>query len=367
MFFRWEEMKRLQVAFVSYFYPNVMNTGGSVYASDLCSALTEFADVKAIVPKLHEKDVIERKDVDHVLCDFIDFPFLRSLSFYITSSKFVKLADFDIVHLNGGVGIFPGKLDVVTFHHKTESQDVLGYAGYLMQKTCLKKAKAIITVSEKSKEELASIGIKPKNVFVVHNGVNYKLFTPCLDSQTAKNRLNVKEEKVLLYVGSEGMSTRKNMLLLLKLMRRITAGLLLIVSQRKDKMKFLSLAEELGLSKKIHYECEVSTDMLPYYYAASDFFVYPSLQEGFGLVLLEAISSGKPFVSMDVGIASMLAEKGLGYVTNTEEDFIKKCKLMLKSPLKVGWQGNGFVKNNFSWRECAKKTMEVYERVMMTN
>jgi len=357
-------MEHLRVAFISYFYPNTMVGGASIYASNICSALREFADVTVIVPKLNKDRIIRRQGVDHILCDAIDLPLLRSTSFYAMMLRRVELDGFDVVHLNGGAAIFPKQVDVVTFHHKIEGIGLITYGSHFMQKLSLRKARAVIAVSERSREELINMGFKSKKVFVVHNGVDHGHFTPSLNPNAAKNRLNVKEERVLLYVGSEGMSKRKNMLLLLKLMRRVNADLLLIVSQRKDRVKFMSLAEKLGLSKRIRYDCDVPSNILPYYYSASDLLVYPSLHEGFGLVLLEAISSGKPFISMDVGIASLLAEKGFGYVARTEEEFIEKCMLMLKNPLQVGWRGNEFVRNNFSWRECARKTMKVYEEII---
>jgi len=103
---------------------------------------------------------------------------------------------------------------------------------------------------------------------------------------------------------------------------------------------------------------------MPFYYSACDFLAHPSLREGFGFVLLEAVSSGKAFVSMNVGIASGLERKGFGLVAKSEEDFMEKCLEMLEKPLRVGGKGNTFVKNNYSWDKCAQKTVEVYESVL---
>jgi len=357
-------MKRLQVAFVSYFYTNTFMGGGAIYTLKFCQALTEFADVTIIIPKIHRGKIVWKKGINYILCDNVDLPFLRALTFSLFASKEVNLEDFDIIHSNETAGIFFKKLDVVTFYHKTDGVTPWSYSSYLMQRTCLKKAKVVVAVSERAREELAKMGFGSKGISVVHLGVDYASFNPGLDRDECKDILNLERKKVLLYIGSEGMSKRKNMLLLLKLMKKVRdLDLLLIVAPKSDERRFLKLAKKYGVANRVRYDGIVPHKLLPCYYSASDFLLCPSIKEGFGLTLLEAISSGKPFVSMDVGIAPMLSEKGFGYVANNEEDFIEKCALMLADPLRVGWRGNEFVKENFSWRECAKKTTEVYEKL----
>ena len=62
-----------------------------------------------------------------------------------------------------------------------------------------------------------------------------------------------------------------------------------------------SLIVRYGLGKTIRLEGSVPSRDIPAYYAAADLFIMPSEEEGFGIVLLEAMAAGVPFVTTDEG------------------------------------------------------------------
>lgn len=348
----------MKVAFISYFYPNVFRCGSATYASNLCSALAKYVNVTVFVPKL---PLTGNEKLKTEFVRFIDLPILRLTSFSIMSSMKLKNMSFDVIHSNESAGAFLKNVSVETFHHK--SSYLMAYGS--IQKICLKKTEHIIAVSERSKNELIRMGVDERKISVVHNGVNYKKFCPKEDHRI-RRRLNLEGEKVLLYVGSEGVTPRKNMSLLLKTMMSLEEEgcILLVVSKKKGMKKFLKTARRLNVAEKIYYVCDIPDEHLPYYYSTCDFLVYPSLKEGFGLVLLEAIASGKPFVSMDVGIAPELADAGFGYVAKTEDEFLVKCSEMLEKPIDIGSKGHEFVKSKYSWDKCARETVKIYEKIV---
>ena len=99
-------------------------------------------------------------------------------------------------------------------------------------------------------------------------------------------------------------------------------------------------------------------------------FVLPSIQEGQGIVLLEAQASGKPVVAFDVGgineavqngETGLLVERG-----NIEELADALLKLLTDKGLreKLGVNGRRFVTENFTWDICAQKMLKIYREVL---
>ena len=110
----------------------------------------------------------------------------------------------------------------------------------------------------------------------------------------------------------------------------------------------------------------VKDDLLSSVYDCCDVFVLPSIQEGQGIVLLEAQASGKPVVAFDVGgvdeavrnnETGLLVEKG-----NCDALADGLLKFLLDKSLreKIGAKGREFVMENFTWDISAQKMLKVY-------
>jgi len=101
-------------------------------------------------------------------------------------------------------------------------------------------------------------------------------------------------------------------------------------------------------------------------YNCSDVFVLPSIQEGQGIVLLEAQASGKPVVAFDIGgVNEALRNKETGLMVKLgDSDALADAliKLINDKSLResMGSSGRKFIVNNFTWDICAKKMLEVY-------
>jgi glycosyltransferase involved in cell wall biosynthesis len=350
---------KMDVAFISFLYPNVDHTGGSKYTFHLCKALSKYVNVTVFIPavgSLRKIDQVAR----HNLCKVLDFHLLRPLTFAMIVAQKIRKMNFDVIHSHCGAGIFLNKLSVETFHHRPSSVEALP------ELVCLKKAKHIIAVSHRTRRELIEMKFSEQKITVVNNGIDYMRFSPNFDAGSAfRKKLNIKEDaRLILCIPSDG-TKRKNLPLMLKTFRYLREKgkecFLLMVCSKRVKRKVLRLARKMNVLKGIYFFVDVGDEEMPIYYSASDFLAHPSSKEGFGFVLLEAVSSGKPFVSMNVGIASELARKNFGFVAKSEEDFMEKCLEMLDKPLRVGMRGNKFVKDNYSWDKCARKTVEVYK------
>jgi len=126
-------------------------------------------------------------------------------------------------------------------------------------------------------------------------------------------------------------------------------------------------ADELKITDYIRWIGFVDEADKPSLYRLADVFVYPSMYEGFGLPVLEAMASGTPVVANDVssipevtGDAAFLVGEG-----NARAMGGAIIALLLQQPFRESMINQGLARaTNFSWRKTAKETLAVYEKVM---
>ncbi len=112
--------------------------------------------------------------------------------------------------------------------------------------------------------------------------------------------------------------------------------------------------------------------MLPKVYNCADVFVLPSIQEGQGIVLLEAQASAKPVVAFDIGgVNETVLNKETGLLVkqgNTDELADALLKLLTDKTLreKMGSNGQLFVSKNYTWDICSQKMLNVYLEALKT-
>lgn len=173
----------------------------------------------------------------------------------------------------------------------------------------LRKAQKLITVSEQTKCDLiAELGVNPCRIQVVPGGCNHADFHPHIDSREIKLQYGL--HQYLLYVGN--LHPHKNLARLIQAFASFATRVShqLVIVGKKDKRFFPSLkmlVEKLGLNGRVVFLDYVKQDDLGGMYAGADVFVFPSLYEGFGLPLLEAMACGIPVVSGSTGATAEVA------------------------------------------------------------
>lgn len=122
--------------------------------------------------------------------------------------------------------------------------------------------------------------------------------------------------------------------------------------------------KENNLENEIVLSGFISEELKSYLYSNADFVVYPSLYEGFGLPVLEAIGAGNIVLA---SIAASIPEAGgdacIYFDPSSVEDLFKKLLLLVENP---SWKVENKEKrlthfNNFSWDKTAKETLEAYK------
>ncbi len=337
--------------------------------------------------------------VDYVPCHSTDriFP-LDNWFFNRSLSKKAREIDADIyeAHAVSGYG-FPQKLKkmgikkpfIHTIHgvladeyeqaKKNGSSSFRGrIANYFMNRLAkleaetAQNANLIVTISNYSLEKIQKhYGIEPSKVRIVPNGVDVEKFKP-MDSELVRHQFGLGNEPCVLFVGS--LIPRKGMPFLVdaskKIVKEKADTKFLIVGEGPMKPQLTETLKSANLSDNFKFLGNLKEDTLSAAYNCADVFVLPSIQEGQGIVLLEAQASGKPVVAFDVGgVNEAVRNKETGLLVkrgSSDELADALLKLLSDKPLreKMGANGRRFVSENFTWDICTQKMLRVYREAL---
>lgn len=227
----------------------------------------------------------------------------------------------------------------------------------------------IIAISEQVKEHLVrDFGVEPDNIRIVHNGIDverFRLKTPDYRLQT-KRGLGLGDGPVVGIVAR--LSDVKGHIYLIQAMRRVLEDIpkaqLLIVGSGKMQNELINLTKNLRIQEKVKFIPSVAEtkDVL----LAMDIFVMPSLKEGLGLALMEAMAVGLAVVGSSVGgIKTLIQDEYNGLLVEPANvDALRDAILeLLQQPQKRTFLGNNarlFIQQNFSDGNMAEDTERVY-------
>jgi glycosyltransferase involved in cell wall biosynthesis len=245
------------------------------------------------------------------------------------------------------------------------------YMRYLLRQA-VKKADRIISVSYHTRQDLIKIlKVPEKKIVVVHEAPS-PIFRPH-DRKAVQDRLKKRyglSRKFIYHLGN--IEPRKNLIRLLEAFTLVCRELgneyqLVVSGQKGWLIRSLSrFLKDYPVRDQVFFTGYVPMEDIPMFMNAADLFVFPSLYEGFGLPVLEAMSCGTPVISSNrssipeiVGSAGVLVDptdindlagRIIGLLRNPEER-VRLSRLGLEQAAR------------FSWPEAAGKTMEVYRSV----
>lgn len=280
--------------------------------------------------------------------------------------------------------VFSKNKKVVTVHDLTPlvfpdhfKSGLKGWLKWQIQKLALGNTSAIITDSESSKKDIVRhAGINPTKIKVVYlaAGEEFKMINDkglMIKEIRRKYKL---PERFALYVGDA--TWNKNLPRLIEAASRINVPLVLAGkalvnkeidtqnSWNRDLVRVQKLAEE---SQNIFRLGFVSSEDLVALYNAATLFVMPSIYEGFGLPVLEAMSCGCPIVTSRGGsLAEVVGEAGK-YIDPYDINSIAKGinEVFNSSNLQKEISQKGIIQSEkFTWRKTADQTIDVYKSVV---
>lgn len=241
------------------------------------------------------------------------------------------------------------------YDEKKSSAKKQKYLHYLQ--TLINRCDAIVCISEFSKKDvLQHCDVANKPLYVIHNGTNL-LLKPELGFRSYKPKM-----PFLFSIGV--INRKKNFHVLLPLLKKNTMELL--IAGKYDDQDYLSFirkqSRELGVEDNVHLLGHVSENEKSWYYNNCRAFALPSISEGFGLPLAEAMSCGKPLFLSD---RTALPEIG-GDVSFYFRDFQPEHMQQVFNSGMINYNSNGLKHQiiergrNFNWDKAAKQYLEVY-------
>ena len=205
---------------------------------------------------------------------------------------------------------------------------------------------------------------------VISNGVDLNRFTPRLSGFLIRQRLGLLQESPVLF-AVQRLSPEKRVDVIIRAMTYVLEECpdvkLVIGGKGPSQSKLVSLVKKLSLEQSVHFTGYIPDIDLPAYYAMADLFVFHSTYETFGLVIAEAMASGKPVVSVrSTAIPDVVQDGQTGLLASPLDpvDMASKITDLLDSPTRIhelGCQGRLWAEQHFDWDVIA----EQYETVLL--
>jgi alpha-1,3-rhamnosyl/mannosyltransferase len=260
---------------------------------------------------------------------------------------------------------------IVTIHDIIHLDNPASHAASLYARPTLraaaKKADAIITVSQNAKRRLVDqLRVPDKKIHVIYNGVDPS-FRPG-DKSAARSDLGhaFPAGRILLVVGNS--RPHKNLLTLIQAFDIATAILppewkLLLVAEGANR-----LIEQTRIQQdRIIIKTQVSEEQLRLIYRAADAFIMPSLNEGFGLPIIEAMASGLPVLCSDIEVFREIAGESAKYFDPQNADEIAHtiAKVLTNQQCLQMLSDDGKKRAAlFDWDKSGREHAELYRMVL---
>ena len=257
-------------------------------------------DLKFDLPVNFNKRIIKAPNIFWHLFVIFDLLFLKPdfyfspTSFIVPSFKFFTPCII-VVH------------DLVSFLPKNKKHNVKArIIEKIFLKLACKRAKYIVAISQSTKNDLTSfLKIKSDKIKVIYPSYSSKFkLNKNYVLSGALNKYNL-PKNFILFIGT--LEPRKNIITLIEAFHdlivnyKITEYKLVVVGKKGWHYEdIFKKVEELNLKSKIIFTGYVRGKDLSFLYCAAICFVYPSLHEGFGLPVLEAMACGCPVVASNV-------------------------------------------------------------------
>lgn len=317
----------------------------------------------------HKNIIIERAAFKHIPALFFNILIIPYLF------KTYKKEKFDVLRVHNpyfvGLGAlffkaFHPDVPIVTTHHLVEN----GMVFNLINRLTLSRYDAIITVSNYIKNWLIERYRVPRNkIIVIYNGVDKQLSPEPKDISLLK-KYNLQGKIVLMYMGF--LIERKNPLFLLKVYRNLKKKhkgvALLICGEGPLRNEMENFVEQNNL-KDVVFAGRVFGQDKQKHFNLCDIFIMPSKNEGFGLVIGEAMACAKPVVITSAWSASEAitnGEEGFLAEAENEQDWYHKIEKLIQDKKRRQQMGQNGIKKTqavFSWHKVVPQHERLFFRL----
>jgi len=238
----------------------------------------------------------------------------------------------------------------------------------LTARLALRSAAAVITVSQSARDDLLSFFSLPRDkVWVTPLAVDER-FKPLEEGALSDLRQRYElPAQYVLYVGIN--KPHKNLVHLLEVFSALETEAKLVLAGKEDPRytQARQAAERLNLAERVLFLGEVADDDLPRLYNGATLFVFPSLYEGFGLPVLEAMACGTPVVCSNTSsLPEIVGDAAITLDPLDRAAWLAAMKEVLqREGLRKEMTEKGLRQAKmFSWEQTARRTWEVYQGIL---
>lgn len=272
----------------------------------------------------------------------------------------------------------PGTKTLLTVHDlsfvrapETTTPVLKAYLDVVVPRSVL-RATHVLADSQATKDDLVELyGTPPEKVTVLLGGVNPE-FAPITDlefRQATRRRYNLPDNPFIFSVGT--VQPRKNYARLIEALAQLGpsySDIHLVIAGGRGWLDgpIYQSVEVLGLSERVHFTGFVRDDDLPALYAEAVCVAYPSLYEGIGFPVLEAMACGIPVVTSNISSMPEIAGDAALLVDPYQVDELAdalRC-LLADESLRASLISRGFQQAAyFTWERAAQQLRDVYQRM----
>ena len=312
--------------------------------------------------------------------------FPEPFTFGLRAYRFLRsrLADYDIVHdnqsLSYGIWAISKKIPTIaTIHHpitvdrklaiQSESSPLKKMKQWRwhsfigMQKRVSRSLARIITVSASARDDICrDFKTRPDNFRIVPNGINTDLFYPIPEIERRKNRI---------IVTNSADTALKGLYFLFQAVAELVKTLeieVTVIGTPKEDGRIVKLIRKLGIGHLINFTGRIDNGEFVRQYARATVAVVPSVYEGFGLPVGEAMACAVPVISTTGGaLPEVVGDAGILVPPADHMALARAIREVIGNPGRaneLGLAGYKRVQAQFTWPAAAKKTIAAYREVI---
>jgi N-acetyl-alpha-D-glucosaminyl L-malate synthase BshA len=317
----------MKICMVGHFTPHL--GGISSYTYLLSKALVNRGDEVYVLTYPHE-NISDIKDIHVFTAPTLNIKGLRGFLFSISATfkllRIVRKYKIDLIHAHyvmppGLIAVicsmFSGTKTAITIH----GSDIFVLARKPILKSIiksiLKRSDYIFVVSESLKENVLELGIAgiENKLSVTYNSVDIERFRPDQTS-TFKEEINIDSQKpVVLFVGN--LVWQKGVEYLIRAKEFLNVDAEIVIAGDGPLLEELKAIVEFEKMEGITFTG--ARNDIEKIMPDADVVVVPSISESFGIVILEAMASGKPVIATNVGGIPEVVNKEIGILVNPED------------------------------------------------
>lgn len=300
--------------------------------------------------------------------------------------RLLRKQHYDIIHDNQSLcyGLLDlqkrGACVVSTIHHPihrdreialaaaTRTGDKLlikrWYSFLRMQTKVARKLKHIVTVSQTSQRDIAKyFNRSTEQTRVIVNGIDTEVFKPLS---------NIQRKPFRIITTASSDQPLKGLAFLLRAIAQLRAQYpqihLQVIGKLKPDSESAKLLQSLQLNDNVSFSSGISTEQLVEHYAAASAMVCPSLYEGFGLPLGEAMACALPVVTSDGGaLPEVVGDAGLVVKSGDSDAIAKQLSRLFENPslaAELGLRARQHIVSKFSWKTVANDLTHYYQSII---